>query len=89
MATERKGLVKEELERLEQMRDELRLQAHLFRADMKDEWKAVEERIEKLRKDLHPVRDAAETTLDDVSDATRMLFDSVRDGMKRLRDSVR
>lgn len=84
-----RGLIKDELERLEQMRDELRVQAHLMHADMRDELKDVEKKIEKLRNDLKPVRDAAEKTLDDVSEATRLLFDSVFDGMKRIRDSLK
>lgn len=85
----RKGRLKDEVEKLEQMRDELRLQAHLFKADMKDEWEGLEKKFEGLKKDLRPVQRAAGETLDEVGEATGLLIDSVFDGFKRLRDSLK
>ena len=85
----RKGRLQDELEKLEQMRDELRLQAHLFKADMKDEWANLEEKFGKIKRNLRPVQKAAEETLEDVGEATGLLIDSVFDGFKRLRDSLK
>lgn len=89
MEEEKKGRLQDELEKLEQMRDELRLQAHLFKADMKDEWEGLEDKIGKIKQNLRPVQKAAEETLDDVGEATGLLIDSVFDGFKRLRNSLK
>ena len=86
-----KGLLESELEKLEQMRDELRVQAHLLKADMKKELAELEKKYEKLKRDAkaNPVKRAAEKSAEEVSDATRLLFDTVKDGMTRIRKSLR
>ena len=89
MDESKKSRLKDELEKLEQMRDELRLHAHLFKADMKDEWESLEKKLEGVRRELRPVQDAAEQTLDEIGEATGLLIDSVFDGFKRLRDSIK
>ena len=89
MDESKKGRLKDELEKLEQMRDELRLHAHLFKADMKDEWEGLEKKLEGIRRELRPVQEAAEQTLDEIGEATGLLIDSVFDGFKRLRDSIK
>ena len=89
MDEKKKSRLQDEMEKLEQMRDELRLQAHLFKADMKDEWENLEEKFGKIKRNLRPVQKAAEETLEDIGEATGLLIDSVFDGFKRLRDSLK
>lgn len=89
MGREKKSRLQDELEKLEQMRDELRLQAHLFKADMKDEWAGLEKKVENIRRELRPVQKAAGEAIEDVGEATGLLIDSVFDGFKRLRDSLK
>jgi hypothetical protein len=84
-----KGILQSELEKLEQLRDELRVQAHLFKADMKKEYEDLEKKFQKLRTSTNPVRRAAKESADEVTEATRLLFDTVLDGMKRLRKSLK
>ena len=84
-----KGILENELEKLEQLRDEVRLQAHLFKADMKKEYEDLEKKYQKVKRDANPVRRAAKETASEVSEATRLLFDTVLDGMKRLRKSLK
>ena len=61
----RKGRLQDELEKLEQMRDELRLQAHLFKADMKEET-------------LEDVGEATGLLIDSVFDGFKRLRDSLK-----------
>jgi hypothetical protein len=84
-----KRILRDELQRLEQLRDELRVQAHLLKADLKKEFEELEKKYDRLRRDAHPVRRAAEETVEEVTDATRLLFDTVWDGMKRIRKSLK
>ncbi len=82
-------ILKDEFERLERLRDELRVQAHLFKADAKKEFADLEKKFESIKRDARPVRRAAEETVEEVTDATRLLFDTVWDGMSRIRKSLK
>lgn len=89
MGESKKSRLQDELEKLEQMRDELRLHAHLFKADMKDEWEELEKKLGNLRRDLRPLRHAAGKTAEEIGDATGALVETVFDGFKRLKDSLK
>ncbi len=78
-----------ELEKLAQMRDELRVQAHLFKADLKDEWHALEEKWNELNRKVKPMRDATDKTVDDLGTAAELMVDGLRDGYKRMRDALK
>ncbi len=84
-----KRILEEEMERLERLRDELRVQAHLMKADIKKEFQGLEKTFDSIRRDARPIRRATEETVAEVSDATRLLFDTVWDGMKRIRKSIK
>ena len=79
-----KKLFAEEVERLERLRDEL-----LVQADAKKEFSELEKKLDHLKRNASPVRQAAEETVDEVADATRLLFDTVWDGMNRIRKSLK
>lgn len=86
-----KSILRNELERLEQLRDELRLQAHLLKADMKKELEDLEKKFQKLKRDANAnqVKRATEKSVEEISDATRLLLDTVRDGLTRVRKSLK
>ncbi len=93
MATDsrEKNILQREIENLEQLRDELRVQTHLLKADMKKELEALDKRFERLRRDArtHSLRRAAEDSVEEISDATRLLVDTIRDGLTRIRKSLK
>jgi hypothetical protein len=72
------------LEGLEKLRDEIKLKAHLLKADLKDEWVKLDRDFEKLRAELAPVRRAVGESAKDVGAAVRLLFDSVKEGFERV-----
>ena len=73
---------------LEQLRDELKLQAHLLKADARERWTELEEQWDKLQVELKPVRGAAEGAAKDISAAAANLFDTFRDSYEKLRKSL-
>ena len=85
-----KGILQREIENLEQIRDEVRVQAHLLKSDMKTELEALDKRFERLRRDMrtHSLKRAAEESVVEISDATRLLVDTIRDGLTRVRKSL-
>jgi len=86
-----KGILADEIEKLEKLRDELRVQAHLFKAEARTEFDELEKKLRKLRRDAEasPVKRAAEKSAADISDATKLLYDTVKDGFTRIRKSLK
>lgn len=77
-----------DIQNLEQLRDELKLQAHVLKADAKERWIELEEQWDRLQEELKPVRGAAEGAAKDISAAAGKLFDTVRDSYDKLRKSL-
>lgn len=70
---------------LAQLRDELRLQAHLGKAEMRHELEALEPKWHELRMKLEKAEDATIETGEYVGAAVRLLMDELRDGYERIR----
>ncbi len=74
-----------EFESLERMRDELRLQVHLGKAEAKERWEELES---KYRDAEAKVRAAAAEPIQEVGDVVRSLLDEIREGYRRIRDAL-
>ncbi len=79
---------KEKFSQLQSARDELRLKAHLFKADMKDEWEELEEKWAKARRDIKPALDAAKEASENISEAHSLLLDELKDGYKNIQKKL-
>jgi hypothetical protein len=75
--------------RLRQERDELRVRAHLLKAELKDEWDAVERQWEHLEPKLERLRKGAKASSDDVGAATRQLGEEIANAYRRMRDALK
>ena len=62
-------------------RDELKLQMHLMKADMKDEWDELEHK-------WHKVEPRLEESADDIGAATRKLAHEIADAYRRIKDAI-
>jgi hypothetical protein len=78
-----------DLTSVQQMRDELRLKANLLRADLRDQWDRLEQQWVSLEREIRPVGDAIETTVEQLDASTRELLKTVRAGYARIREAVR
>ena len=72
---------------LARLRDEIRVKAHLLRADLRDEWDALETRWDTLERETRPVREAVGASAHELGTSTRALLASVGQGYRRIRDS--
>ena len=72
---------------LKQMRDELRLQAHLAKAEAKDEWVKAEAKWDQLKQELPRVDETADEIIDKLSDGAKKLAQDIRSAYKRIRDA--
>jgi hypothetical protein len=77
-----------EVEGLRQMRDEMKLQAHLGKADAKDAWEDVEKRWQHLEGRLRVLRNASKEEFADVADAAKLLMEEIRRGYQHVKKLV-
>ncbi len=70
---------------LERERDELRLKIHLAKADGRDQFERLEQRLQKLRARADRVKSTAKDAADDVEDAAEDLVEEIREGFAKVR----
>jgi CBS domain-containing protein len=79
------GRYAEQLEELRRVRDELRVQVHLGKAEAAELWEKLEHRFFEAEGHARALAQRAEEPLHDVADAARLLIDEIRSGYRRLR----
>lgn len=77
------------LERLREERDELRVRAHLLKAELRDEWHAAERQWERIEPKLDRLRKGAKESSAEVGAATRQLGEELARAYRRLRDALK
>jgi NTP pyrophosphatase (non-canonical NTP hydrolase) len=87
MTTMRERL-RDMLEKLEQERDELKVRAHLGKAEAREEWEKMEGRIAELRSRVDRAGDEAGDVMGDVGAAAKLLGEEIREGFARIRKSL-
>jgi len=75
------------LDRLRQLRDELRVQAALAQVETRQRWELMEDRWDELEDRLARLGDASEDVAEDVKDAVGELIDEIGDGYERIREA--
>jgi hypothetical protein len=80
--------MKEELEGLRQIRDELRVQSELGQAELRDRFDGLEKRWHELEGKLKVLREEASGDVENVKDAARLLAAEIRDGYKHLKSRL-
>lgn len=85
--------LKDELKRIaetvERQRDEVRLQLHLARQDVKDEWDDLEEYRDRFRKKLEDIVRDAEDTGQETRQHVRKMGEDLKQSYDRLRKRLK
>jgi predicted nucleic acid-binding Zn-ribbon protein len=76
---------KQAIEKLRQERDELQLKMHLGKAELKEEWEALERKWEQLEGRVAGVRDEAREAGREVGAAFGLLTDELTEAYRRIR----
>jgi len=82
-------LRRDAIRKLETTRDELRVQAHLFKMNTKDDWENLEKKWGKLEQHLASAKGAAGEAAGGVSTATSLLMDELAKGYKGIKDALK
>lgn len=85
--------LKEELRELSQTvqrhRDEVRVQLHLARQDVKDEWDDLDAYWQRFRRKLDEIVHDAEDTSQEARQSARELGNELKEGYERLRKRLK
>lgn len=77
------------LEKISQLRDELRLQMHLGGSELKAQWEELEVKWRQLLARLQPVKRVGAESARDVGTAAQMLMKELADGYARVRQALK
>lgn len=76
-------------ENLKQYRDELRVQLHLARQDVRDEWDDLDEYWQKFRQKLEDIREDADGVSEETRATAHKLGEELKSGYERIRDRLK
>lgn len=80
--------IETEIDDLRRMRDELRVQAHLAKAEVRDRLGTLEQGLQSLERRVKKTSRAAEEPLRKLETDVRRLVDDLREGFERIKDSI-
>lgn len=75
----------ETVERLKTERDEIRVKAHLLKAELRDEWDEVESKWRYLEERMERRSKTALHAVEDVNDAVKKACEDIADAYRRMR----
>lgn len=81
-------LLAELLRGLRHERDELKLQMHLAKKELQDEWENLDQQLESLGQRYEPLRKAVAESTDDVWDSLKLVGSEIREGFSKIRKSL-
>jgi uncharacterized coiled-coil DUF342 family protein len=84
MAEKRDGL-REDFDAFRELRDELRLQSELGKAELRDRVQELERRWRKLESRIDGIRKDAKGDAEDVREALRLLGHELKEGFEHIR----
>ena len=76
------------VDKLKTERDELRLRAHLMKAEIHDEFKDLERKWDHLESNLGRLKSASKESAEDVGAALKQLTEELAEGYQRVKKSV-
>ena len=77
----------DKISQLKQLRDELRLKAHLAKAEVRDEWEKAEAKWDQLRQELPRLDDAKDDMIDALTGSAKRLASEIRQAYARIRST--
>jgi predicted nucleic acid-binding Zn-ribbon protein len=87
MAEKREGL-RDEVDSFRELRDELRLQSELGKAELRDRVHELERRWRKLESRIDGIRKDAKSDAEDVREAIRLLGRELKEGFEHIRSRL-
>lgn len=86
MANDWKKLLKDEVSKLEQTRDELKVKIHLGAMEAQEIWEKVEKNWGHLEARLKVIGEVGRESAEDVEEAAKSLIDEIKAGYNHLKN---
>ena len=80
--------LKEEVNTLRRLRDELRVKLALGQAEIRDRWELTEKRWYELEGRMKELREASRAEAKEIGAAARLLVDEIKEGYEHLRKQM-
>jgi len=84
-----KSFLQQELTRLAEIRDELKVQLRLAKADAQGEWNKLEVTWERVQVELQRFADHTKEPVHTMSGAAKQLLDELKQGYERVRSQLK
>lgn len=88
MTEENRKVLANLITKLKQERDELALQMHLGKEELKDEWDTVQHKLEQLTHRFEPMNKAVAETSEEVWESLKLVGEEIKQGFDRIRKSL-
>jgi len=75
-------------EKLKAQRDEMKVQAHLARAEFRDEWDEVEKKWQKAEQKLQHVQDQAIETTTEMQRSAKVVMEEIASTYQRIKERL-
>jgi hypothetical protein len=80
--------LKKRVNDLKQQRDEINLQLHLAKAEVRDEWDKLEPKWEEVKGKMATVSEVAGQTAESVTAAAGLIVDEIKAGYERIKKAL-
>lgn len=77
-----------EVKNLGQLRDELKLKAHLLKAELQDQLHDLEKKWDELGTQMNPVKEAAGESAKELGSAVESLVAALKKGYERIKEAA-
>jgi len=75
-------------ERLKTERDDMRVQAHLARAEFRDEWEKLEKKWQKAEQEFERLQDQAVETTAEMQRSAKVVMEEIGNAYERIRQRL-
>ena len=76
------------IEGLKQQRDAIKVQLHLGKTEVKQEWEELENKMEQLKGKAKVVGDETQKASQDIFEAAKLLAEEIKRGYDRIRKQI-
>jgi hypothetical protein len=84
-----KAMLQKELEPLIKLRDELRVQMHLAKTELKQDWEKLEGTFQRVQDEVRYTGEQSKQPVREMSTAARALLDELKRGYERVTTGLR
>ena len=88
MAERQQEVLSELISTLKQQRDALAVKIHLGKAELREEWDVLDDKLSALLRDYEPLKKATSESAGDVWESLKLVGEEIKSGFDKIRRSL-